>query len=282
MMMASYRPRVSILIAVRNCITYLESTMGSIFNQSLSDWELVIIDDCSDDGTSDLVQAYASADARVRVQRMNQQIGQTKALAEGLKGCSAEFVARIDGDDEMMPQRLERQLDFFDSRFGTVLLGSDVEIIDELGRPYAVHHVPSGDATLRRSLLQTNPFFHPAVMFRREAAVRVGGYNHRYSLAQDYALWLRLAQEGEIANLPEVLTRYRIRSASASRALHRRQTAEFLRIQVSSIRSGLLKPEAALHMWKPLMYLMAPERLTRRRFAYRYSRDSRQGSFTIR
>ncbi|MFT3782545.1 MAG: glycosyltransferase [Nibricoccus sp.] len=210
-------PAISVIIPVYNAERYLESAVASIQEQSFSDFEIVAVDDGSSDQSLSILKRLASADNRLRIiSRPN--TGIVRALNDGLADARGEFVARMDADDFCLPQRFEKQITFLRKNPGCVGVGSAFIYIDSKG--YAIKECarPGAHHTIERELLAGNGgvIIHPAAMFRREAIGRVGGYRESAEWIEDLDLYLRLAQIGELSNLPEVLFHYRLHEQSVN------------------------------------------------------------------
>ncbi|WP_129126149.1 glycosyltransferase [Geomonas oryzae] len=204
----AHKPAVTVLMPVYNGARYLREALDSILAQSFTDFELLVIDDGSTDGSPELVASCE--DARIRLVRRERNMGLIATLNQGLELARADLVARMDADDVACPHRLERQVAEFRERPGLVLLGSDLEIIDAAGVPIGYEPKPVDDVGLKLALSVICAIGHPTVVFRREAVLKVGGYREEFHAAEDYDLWTRLAVEGEFRNLPVPLLKYRI------------------------------------------------------------------------
>jgi glycosyltransferase involved in cell wall biosynthesis len=222
-------PGVSIIMAVYNGKDYVPATMRSVLAQTYRDFELIILDDGSTDGVTQLLQDYAKNDSRIRlVSRPNK--GLTPSLNEGLRLATAPLIARMDSDDIARPDRLEKQVAFMEAHPDVVLLGGAYELIDEHGRLLTKLTPPTDDATLQQHCLQgTTPICHPLAMFRREAASQVGGYDETFTVAQDIDFWLRLGEVGKLACLPDVILQYRLHEKSVSEKKQAQQVANMKR-----------------------------------------------------
>lgn len=230
---ASDLPLVSVLLPVRDGARYLEGALASIRSQTLRDWELVAVDDGSTDATSAILARAADDDPRIRVIRQ-EPLGLVCALQRAVGEARAPYLARMDADDESMPQRLERQLAVFESDEDVVLVGGSFHVIEETGRlvrtePGLVH-----PDDLCRELFVRNPFAHGSVMLRRSAMVAAGGYRFEHPAAEDYDLWRRLAMIGNLRNLPEVVYRWRLNPRGVTRLQAERQ-----RLSGSAVRDSL-------------------------------------------
>ena len=144
-------------------------------------------------------------------------IGQTGALNKGLSMIQGGYVARLDADDLCLPRRLEFQKEFLDAHPGTALTGSAIENIDPEGERVSDMAFPLTHRAILDNLPLGNPFAHSSVMYRHEPVMRAGGYDASFTYAQDLSLWLKLAEEHELANLPDILVKVRIHPAQATR-----------------------------------------------------------------
>ncbi len=208
-------PRVSVVLPVYNAERYLRPAVESILAQTLDDWELVAVDDGSRDSSLAILRKYEARDPRVRiVSRPN--TGIVGALNDGLAAARGELVARMDSDDISLPERLAKQVAFLDAHPDHVLVGSQVMLIDPEGsdlcpkRDTEYTHEGIDNAHLNHRW----PLVHPTVIMRKSAVARVGGYRTKYEWLEDLDLFLRLAEVGKLASLPDVLLRYRLHTGS--------------------------------------------------------------------
>lgn len=208
-------PAVSVLMAVFNGGPHLGESLASIAAQTFGDWEMVVVDDASTDGTRDLVEDWSRRDARIRLVANARNKGQTACLNQGLRECRGEWVARQDADDLSAPERLAAQMDLARARPDLVLSGTCGYLIDEAGRKVGLLDVPCTDAGIAWASMFLNPFLHTSVFFRRAA---VAGYDESFRIAQDYDLWVRLLNSAPSANIPQRLVSYRRSAESLSSA----------------------------------------------------------------
>src|SRR4051794_7899141 len=160
-------PQVSVVMPVRNGARWLGEAIESVLSQTFGDLELVIIDDGSTDDTPCVLDEYARRDGRVRVIGQP-QLGLASALNRGVREVGAEVIARLDADDRMQPERIERQIGFFRAHPETALLGSWAEKIDEQGRHLGWLRPQTRARELIATLQRTNPFIHSSIMVRSE------------------------------------------------------------------------------------------------------------------
>jgi len=205
---------------VRNSCRYVARAIRSVRRQTVRDWELLIFDDGSSDGSRDILQRYASRDARIRL-FLNEHKGYVTWLNEGLREARGALWARMDADDVALPRRFEKQVAYLRQHPDCVVVGTDAMQVDAAGWPMGRLRVPLAHEEIEASLLEGRgeALCHPAAMFRRDALVSVGGYRKECELAEDVDVYLRLAEVGRLANLPDVLLRYRrhFTSVTASR-----------------------------------------------------------------
>lgn len=202
-------PRVCVLLSVFNAKKTLAQAIDSILGQTFRDFEFLIIDDASTDGSSEMLRRYESRDSRIRLVRHDQNAGLTQRLNEGCRLTECELIARMDADDEALPERLATQVEFMDSHPTVALAGT---FIYAMGRRVKYDHLfvyPSDHEVIKKKLREDNCIAHPSVMFRREAVLSAGLYRPEFKAAQDYDLWLRLSRRYEIVNIPVPLLRYR-------------------------------------------------------------------------
>ena len=207
--------KVTVLMSVYNGEKYLREAIDSILRQTFKNFEFLIVDDGSTDSSADIVRL--SDDPRIRLVQNGENIGLIRSLNKGLKLAKGEYIARMDADDISLPERLEKQVRFLDENIKVGLVSSSINKIDETGKEVGVWKLSSSNDIIKQNLLKgLNQFSHPSSMFRKKCIERVGGYRERFKMAQDYDLWLRVAEEFEVANIEEPLCKYRIRPDSIS------------------------------------------------------------------
>lgn len=213
-------PLVSVLMPAYNASRYVAEAVDSILAQTFADFEFLIVDDGSTDDTPQILKDYAARDGRIRVfTQPNGGVG--AALNRGLSEARGEFIARMDADDVSLPHRLQREIDFLRGRPDCVLVGSRVLLIDADGEPlFEMPGIPLEHEQIDRLLMRADwAIVHPSTVMRREAVLRVGGYRADLVPVEDHDLFLRLAEIGRLANLPDVLLYYRKHPMNSVRVL---------------------------------------------------------------
>jgi glycosyltransferase involved in cell wall biosynthesis len=208
-------PAISVIMPVRNGAEWLAEAVASIRAQDFGNFEFLIVDDGSDDGTAALLSGFAAADHRIRLLRQVPQ-GIVAALNNAIAAARAPYLARLDADDRARPDRLGKQFAFMEAHPEIGLLGTFAERIDAAGNVVGRLAPPTDPARLVRALERTNPFVHSSVMMRTALVRRIGGYRAAFRAAEDYDLWRRLAEAGGIANLADYLTQYRWHDSNLS------------------------------------------------------------------
>lgn len=202
-------PRVSVVMAVHNVLPYVEESIRSILAQSLADFEFVIGDDGSSDGTSEILRALAEEDERIRLLRRERASGLVGSANWVVGESRAPLVARMDADDLSHPDRLARQVELLDRELDAQLVGFLCDGIEESGR-----RVRSADWWRLSGRSPFSPFPHSSIMFRRSAFASVGGYRPEAEYWEDLDLYFRIAERGRILVIPDVLTSVRFTAIS--------------------------------------------------------------------
>jgi glycosyltransferase involved in cell wall biosynthesis len=206
-------PAVTVLMPVYNNAPYIKDAVGSILSQSMTDFELLVIDDGSTDGSAEVLEAFR--DPRLKVARNAENLGVARTLNRGLDMARGDYVARMDGDDISLPRRLERQVDFLENNPDVGVCGTWAEYFGE-GRPFTARY-PTGAQCVSASMLFSNPLAHGSVMIRFRFLEEHGlRFDEKVEAAQDFDLWARCRGKFDIDNLPEVLLRYRVHGMSVT------------------------------------------------------------------
>lgn len=209
-------PVVSVLMPVYNAERYVAEAVESILTQTFTDFEFLIIDDGSTDGSLEILRRYEQSDDRIRlISRPN--TGYLVALNEMLAVARGEFIARMDADDISLPERLERQIAYLQSYPMCVAIGTCVLVVDPDGDPLCEWNKEQDHNVIDALHLdgrRGSVICHPSVMIRKQAIIDVGNYRDRFYMVEDFDLFLRLAEIGELANLPTALFKYRMHPGS--------------------------------------------------------------------
>lgn len=256
-------PAISVLMPVSDAAATLEAAIRSVQAQTWADWELVIVDDGSQDATPTLLAHLASQDERLVILRQPLS-GIAQALQHGIEGCRGDFIARMDADDVMAPQRLELQQAFLQAEPSMGLVSCLVRFGGD-GAGYAAHvdwinalRTPESMA-LRRFV--EAPVAHPSVMFRRRLIAEHGGYREG-DFPEDYELWLRWLEAGvRFGKVEQELLTWNDPPQRLSRTDPRYSVESFYAMKLAYLRHWLVAQAGNREIW-----LWGAGRITRRRF----------------
>jgi glycosyltransferase involved in cell wall biosynthesis len=214
---AGRAPLISVILPVRNGHPYIADAVSSIQNQTLGEFELLAIDDGSIDGSAGYLKEAAKRDSRIAV-IANSNEGLVEALNLGLKIARGEFIARMDADDVAAAIRFQRQIEFLQANPSIAVVGSALTLIDGGGRVIGEVNYPTEPEQVHAALERMDcAVAHGSVMARRAVITSLGGYRPTFRHAEDYDLWLRVAESYRIGDLSERLMCYRCHDDSVSR-----------------------------------------------------------------
>lgn len=194
-------------MTVFNAEPYLEESLTSLVNQDFTDWELIVIENGSSDGSGKILRSFS--DTRIKAAYLTENIGRTEALNLALGNSNSKYIAILDADDVSMVNRFTKQYKKLESDETVGLIGSWAQFIDSEGQNLFVKVGPERHDEIVRLFATRNPFVHSSVMFRRRTALEIGGYDTRYRYAQDFDLVLKIASITRVEIIPEVLCKWR-------------------------------------------------------------------------
>jgi len=209
---SSRRPLVTVLITAYNEADYIEDAVRSVLTQTYDNLEAVVINDGSSDGTEDVL-SRSFEDERLRVFNRERN-GRVTSLNYGLDVASGAFVAMLDADDRCKPTRIKKQVSFLRKNKEVGVVGTDYIRIDKIRGESHIRGYPEEDRRIRKEMSKYIPIAHSSVMFRRRAVESVGDYNRDLYGHEDLELWIRVAHNWKLANIPEPLVVRHIRSDS--------------------------------------------------------------------
>jgi glycosyltransferase involved in cell wall biosynthesis len=233
-------PKISVVMAVYNAAAFLSEAVESVLAQTCSDFEFLIVNDGSSDNSGKILAGFS--DPRIRI--LDQEnCGLVASLNRGIEAATGQFIARMDADDRCAPDRFKLQIEYLEKHPEIALLGGAIATMDHEGNPLAPRvmfpqtHEQIWAAIGRRPWV----FCHPAVMYRKEAALAVGLYNRDFAHAEDTEFFARLMTKYKAANLPEVLLHYRLTRGAVSFAKkdHGRVNAELVASMIDHWKPGL-------------------------------------------
>lgn len=236
-------PNVSVILPIYNAERYLSFAVESVLSQTLRDFELLALDDGSTDKSLEILRKLSTKDSRIRIlQRENR--GLVTTLNELINNSRGRYLARMDADDICHPERFERQCTYLDAHPKCVAVGSAVLFIDPEGSPLCPFPCKTSHEDIDNSLLSgVSEIWHPSAMLRKSAVQEINGYNGQYRHAEDVDFFLRLAEVGVLANLPDVLLEYRQHTASIGYSFRKEQLIAALEaVEMAKVRRGITAP----------------------------------------
>ncbi|MCL4354518.1 glycosyltransferase [Patescibacteria group bacterium] len=211
------KPLVSVVIPVYNEYHFLRCSLNSVVNQTYSNYEVVLVDDCSSDGSCDILKEYEQRYSNIRVYRNKSNKGVSETAKKAIMHSKGDFIARMDADDIMSPIRLEKQVEYLLQHKKTVALGGQVLMIDEENRVTGKKFFPLKHEDIYKFISRFIPIQQATLMIARNRLPEdfkyyVDGMN----TAEEVELFFKLFQHGKVENLKDVLLFYRLHSNNTS------------------------------------------------------------------
>lgn len=224
-------PKVSIMITTYNREKFIHEAIDSALAQTFTDYEILIIDDASTDGTEEIVKKYIEKNPKIKYIRNEQNIGIARTRNKGLNLAKGIYIAPLDSDDFWMDiNKLKKQVEFLDANQDYALLGGGIMHIDSQSKPIKKVLFPVYDSVIRNIILQYNPFAQSTLLFRKSVALECGGYPTDYKICDDYYLWLKIGTKYKFTNIPQVLSGYRIHGGNITHTKRLTTAREILEI----------------------------------------------------
>lgn len=198
-------PQVSVLMGIYNCADTLEEAVDSVINQTFTDWELIMCDDCSTDNTLEVAQKIAEKDSRIKVIKNEKNLTLAPTLNRCLEVASGKYVARMDGDDICDPTRFEKEIAVFEDHPEYAFVSCQMNLFDNEGIYRVIEYK---EKPQKQDFIKGSQFCHAGCMVRAEAIKAVNGYSEssEYKRVEDYDLWVRMYKSGYIGyNIQEPL-----------------------------------------------------------------------------
>lgn len=256
-------PKVSVVTTVYNGEPYMDRAVPSILGQTFRDFEWIIVDDGSQDGTPELLKRLAANEPRVTVLSPG-RLGIVAAANHGIRHARGEYIARQDFDDRSYPDRLTVQTALLDARPEVGVVGGAYVIVDEHRNERYVRILPTSHRDLVRAMAKSTVFAHTTTMFRRQAWVDVGGYSAASDVVVDLILWLSVAKHGWLmASVPEILGEHYVHATSYFHRTFRyaERQRKLARVQARVIRDLRLPPWMYVYVLGRYLYPYLPTAL---------------------
>jgi len=248
-------PFLSVIMSVFNGEKYVRETVESVLNQSFRDFEFIIVNDGSTDGTLEILRSFR--DKRIRI--INQENrGLTKSLNRGIGDSEGRYIGRIDCGDIALENKFEVQLNFLEKNKEIYGVGTWANLIDEEGNMVGMLKYPTKYEEIRKVILRYNPFVHPSLMFKKEVFDEIGLYDESFEFAQDYDLMLRAVSRFKIVNLPQVLLNYKISEKAISSRKMKKQEYFALKARIKALSRYGYPKLGHFYLIKPFFSFLVP------------------------
>lgn len=228
-------PKISVLMPAYNVEKYIGEAIESILNQTFTDFEFIIIDDCSTDKTWDIIQEYSKKDKRIVAVKNDVNLKLSATLNKGINICKATYIARMDSDDWSYPYRLEKQYKIIRQDPEIGILGGVMEVCDDKLHTLNIRRYNITDTEIRKHLFRYSPFCHATIIYRKDVVEYAGGYNVNLYDAEDYDLYFRIGKIAKFRNSNDILYKMRYNEKSVSNTRSRRQEKLTLFIRVKAL-----------------------------------------------
>ncbi|MCD6225910.1 glycosyltransferase [bacterium] len=236
-------PLVSVIITAFNAAPFIEEAVISIMGQSYKNLEILIVDDGSTDNTWQILKKLAKRDKRIKLIRLEKNLGPSLASNEAIKQAQGEFIARMDADDVAFADRIEKQVRFLQNHPQVIAVGGQCQLIDEKGEIIGTKEFPLTNKKIYESLFMFNPIQHPTIMINRKLLPNgLIFYQNGSVLAHDYELIFQLAQYGRLANLKDYVLFYRQHRNSLSLRDPKKTFKHTLQVRYKAVREYGYKP----------------------------------------
>lgn len=227
-------PKISVILPAYNAEKYIKEALDSILSQTFADFELIVLNDCSQDSTEEIILSYE--DPRIVYVKNEENLGVARTLNKGLALAKGEYIARMDADDISLPQRFQKQVEYLDAHGEYGICGCWLQVFSDEGDGAVVQYAQE-DREIRADQLFNSGFAHPGVMLRSHALWQAGeGYDPLYEKAEDYELWHRMLSVSKGHNLPLPLLRYRHHGAQVTVTCKKQQAQAVVRLHEKMLR----------------------------------------------
>jgi len=225
-------PKISVIIPTYNRARYIAEAIRSVQNQTLRDWELLVIDDGSTDETEKIVRDFLKEDPRISYVKNEKNLGIAKTRSRGVSLAQAPFIAMLDSDDIWAsPDKLAKQLSFLEADKKLGMVGTNASFVDENGKAVGKRtSFPNDDAGIRKTELYRNILMQSGLVLRKEAIEKAGGYDTGFTICDDHDLWLKIGRDWRFMIVPSVDLAYRIHSGGITKAKRIKTAHEELKI----------------------------------------------------
>lgn len=231
-------PLVSVITPVYNGEDFLRDSIESILNQTLKDFEYIIIDDCSNDNTWQIIKKYSKEDERIKIYKNEKNLGIAGNRNRGLSLSNGKYIAWQDADDISFPDRLEKQCSILEKNHQIGIVGGYLLFFDQSG-DISIRKYPRSDEQARKVIFRYSPVAQPSAMVRKICFDQVGLYDLKLPPAEDLDMSFRIGAKFKMVNIPQVLVRYRLSGKSATYTQLKKIEKSTLGIRWKNYRLGI-------------------------------------------
>jgi glycosyltransferase involved in cell wall biosynthesis len=214
--MEKNKPLVSVVMPVHNGEKYIREALQSCFDQTYKNIEIIVVDDKSTDSTLSILYSLEKDNPNMIVIQAEKQNGLGDVINIGVKKAKGKYIARLDADDVMYQDRLEKQVRFLEDNPDVVIVGGQIDTMDENGKITGSRTYSIADKDIKKNLFLFQPFAHPAVTMRKDSLEKIGLYPEGVWKIEDVMLFFKMSQVGQFANLPDTVIKYRMATGTQS------------------------------------------------------------------
>jgi glycosyltransferase involved in cell wall biosynthesis len=223
------KPLVTVVIPVFNGASYLKEAVSSVAKSTFKSFEIILIDDGSKDASKTLCRHLSKKYKNIRFYSLKKNRGLGRVLNFAIKKAKGKYICRLNQDDIMLPNRIKTQVNFLEKNPDVVAVGSWIKLFEENGKTQIVKFLET-DEQIKKIWLIVSPFADPSVMYRKEIALKVGGYKQEFWPGDDTHLWYRMGKIGKLANIQKPLVKVRYHKGAASIKYFRKLTESTYRM----------------------------------------------------
>ncbi len=212
------KPQISIIICSYNRASYIEKAIKSVLDQTFFDFEIIIIDDYSNDNTEEVIKDFIKIDPRIRYYKNEQNLGISKSRNKGISLSNEEYIAMLDSDDYWIDnKKIEKQLEILEKDKSIGIIGSNILCINNKGKEIKKYFYKITDREIREKILIKNQFAQSSIIIRRSFLEKTQKYNKDFDGCEDYDLWLKIGRISKFANIDDITTAYMIHPGGISK-----------------------------------------------------------------
>ncbi|MFA5934681.1 MAG: glycosyltransferase [Candidatus Paceibacterota bacterium] len=210
--------KISIIIITRNRANFVARAIESAQKQNFTDWELLILDDDSNDNTKTIIETYINKDSRIKYHKNSPALGISKNRNKGVSLSRGEYIAMLDSDDYWIDNnKLQKQIEILEKNKNIGLIGSNIICVDKEDKKLNKSNYKTKSEDIKQKILINNQFAQSSIVFRKDILNQVGGYNEKLDVCEDLDLWLKIGRFCDFANIKDVTTAYMVHPGGISK-----------------------------------------------------------------